>query len=227
MTINRNVFGFRSDNKMSNAIEEYEKYMKQSMHNVEGKRFDRYDVFLELSKNFLIKKAMYPGSYIHITPSLIFPEVIYVDNFKKAKEFFKNKSEILEYVEKKKIYKKKTNIKFEPMDYWDDLPIPKGHNDLLISQYAGFVSQACKKYLRKGGILFANDSHGDATLAKLDTDFDFTGVLEYSKGKYQFTNEDLDQYFTFKRDRPIDIEKVKKTMKGPKYKTTSEYYLFE
>jgi len=217
----------RRDNKLSKAIEEYEKYMKTFQHSHEEKAFDRYDVFLEITKHFSIKKALYPGSYIHITPSLIIPEVIYVDNVKKAKEFFKNKSEILEYVEKKKIYKEKTIIKFEPMDYWDDLPIPKGHNDLLISQYAGFVSQACKKYLRKGGILFANDSHGDATLAKLDTDFDFIGVLEYSKGKYQFTNEDLDQYFTFKRDRPIDIDKVKKTMKGPKYKTTTEYYLFE
>jgi len=210
-----------------NAIEEYEKYMKQSMHNVEGKRFDRYDVFLEIAKHFPIKKVMYPGSYIHITPSMIFPEVIYVDNDKKAKAFFRNQSEILEMIEKKKNYNEKTIIKFEPKDYWDDLSIQIGYFDLLISQYAGFVSQACKKYLKKGGMLLANDSHGDATLAKLDSDFVFIGVLEYHNGNYKIRNEDLDQYFTFKRDRPIDIDKVKKTMKGPKYKTTSEYYIFK
>ena len=210
-----------------NAVEEYKKYMKQSMHNEEDKAFDRYDVFLEISKNFSIHKAMYPGSYIHITPSMIFPEVIYVDNFKKTESFFKNKLEILKYIEKQKIYKEKTTIDFILNDYWNDLSVPKGYYDLLISQYAGFVSQACKKYLRKGGILLVNDSHGDATLAKVDSDFDFIGVLKHGHRSYQFTSKDLDQYFTFKRDRPIDIDKVKKTMKGPKYKTTCEYYLFE
>ena len=133
---------------LSNAIEAYEKYMQQSMHNDAEKRFDRYDVFLELSKNFPIKKAMYPGSYIHITPSMIFPEVIYVDQVKKAKEFFKSQSEILEWIDQKKIYEEKPIIKFEPKDYWDELSVPKGYYDLLISQYAGFVSQA-KEILEK------------------------------------------------------------------------------
>ncbi len=37
--------------------------------------------------------------------------------------------------------------------------------DLIISQYAGFVGQETKRYLKEGGILLCNDSHGDATLA--------------------------------------------------------------
>ena len=47
--------------------------------------------------------------------------------------------------------------------------------DLLISQYAGFVSQHCKKYLKIGGILLVNNSHGDASMAKLDDDYKFVG----------------------------------------------------
>jgi len=49
--------------------------------------------------------------------------------------------------------------------------------DLIISQYAGFVGQATKKYLKTGGILLCNDSHGDATLARFDHDFEFIGVM--------------------------------------------------
>lgn len=49
--------------------------------------------------------------------------------------------------------------------------------DLIISQYAGFVGQATKVYLKKGGILLCNDSHGDATLAYCDSDYEFVGVI--------------------------------------------------
>ncbi|HRW35379.1 MAG TPA: hypothetical protein P5107_10025 [Thermotogota bacterium] len=210
-----------------NAIEEYYQYMKTPLHHDARTPFDRYDVFLEISKQFSISKVLYPGSYIHITPSMIFREVIYVDNAKKAKPFFNHKPEILEFIEEKKIYNEKSIIQFESKDYREPLSIPNGYCELLISQFAGFVSQACKKYLGEGGFLLANDSHGDATLAKMDHDFNFIGVLTYDNGHYRFNAEDLDQYFTFKRDRPIDIDKVLKTMKGPRYKTPSDYYLFQ
>ena len=32
--------------------------------------------------------------------------------------------------------------------------------DLLISQYAGIISQPCKRYLKPGGYLLVNNSHG-------------------------------------------------------------------
>lgn len=205
----------------------YHDYVQKSMHSDSGKTFDRYDVFLEISKKFEIEKAIYPGSYVHITPSLIIPEVVYIDSDKKAISFFKNKEEIINYVEKNKIYREQSKIFFEPKDYNGNLSISKKYYDLLISQFAGFVSQACKKYLKSGGILLANDSHGDATLAKVDYYFEFIGVLDFHDDKYNFSNENLDKYFTFKRERPIDIDKVTKTMKGPKYKNNCDYYIFK
>lgn len=200
------------------GIEEYNKYVE--------KTFNRYDAFLATSNEFSIEKAMYPGSYIHITPSLMIPEVIYVDKDKKAIKFFENTEEINNFIDNNKIYNEKTIVRFEAKDYWKELSVPQRYADLLISQYAGFVSQACKKYLKKEGILLANDSHGDATMAYVDEDYEFIGVLEYRKGKYILVNEDLDKYFSFKRDRAIDIDKVKELMKGPKYKIISDYYIF-
>jgi hypothetical protein len=210
---------------ISDVMKEYHDYVNKSWHS-ESKTFDRYDIFLEVSKNYNIKKALYPGSYIHITPSLVIPEVVYVDSDKKAISFFENKEEIVKYVEKNKIYEEKSKISFESKDYNSNLSISKNYYDLLISQFAGFVSQACKKYLKSGGILLANDSHGDATLAKVDNDFEFIGVLNFREDKYYISTENLDEYFTFKRKRPIDIDKVTKTMKGPKYKNNCDYYLF-
>jgi hypothetical protein len=156
----------------------------------------------------------------------VIPEVVYVDSDKKAISFFENKEEIVKYVEKNKIYEEKSKISFESKDYNSNLSISKNYYDLLISQFAGFVSQACKKYLKSGGILLVNDSHGDATKAKFDKDFEFIGVLNFREDKYYISTENLDEYFTFKRKRPIDIDKVTKTMKGPKYKNNCDYYLF-
>lgn len=196
-------------------------------HEYVNKAGDRYDVFVGVVEQFSIKKAIYPGSYIHITPSLIIPEVIYVDTDKKAIKFFENEKEIINFVNNNKVYTESSIVKFQAKDYWSEISIPYGYADLLISQYAGFVSQACKKYLKKGGILLVNDSHGDATMARVDEDYNFIGVLKYSNGKFFVENEELEKYFILSGGRCIDIDVVKSSMKGPKYKTVSGYYIFK
>ena len=49
-----------------------------------------------------------------------------------------------------------------------------------------------------GGILLCNDSHGDATLAKFDEDFEFIGIVD-RKNKRQRDN--LENYFTLPRNK--------------------------
>lgn len=196
-------------------------------HEYVNKAGDRYDVFVGVVEQFSIKKAIYPGSYIHITPSLIIPEVIYVDTDKKAIKFFENEKEIINFVNNNKVYTESSIVKFQAKDYWSEISIPYGYADLLISQYAGFVSQACKKYLKKGGILLVNDSHGDATMARVDEDYNFIGVLKYANGEFFVENKELEKYFIIRGGRGIDIDVVKNSMKGPKYKTVSGYYIFK
>lgn len=43
--------------------------------------------------------------------------------------------------------------------------------DLLISQYAGFISDTCINYLKVNGYLLVNNSHADAGLAAIDKDY--------------------------------------------------------
>ena len=95
--------------------------------------------------------------------------------------------------------------------------------DLIISQYAGFVGQATKAYLKIGGILLCNDSHGDATLAKFDEDYEFIGIINSNN---QIQNNDLEDYFKLPKDKPIDLNFVRQKMKGLKYKSTAQNYLF-
>jgi len=62
---------------------------------------ERLGLFLEIAKKFNIRNVLYPGSFVHITPSFIFPRVVYVDSYKKAKKFFEDLS-VYDYICKNK-----------------------------------------------------------------------------------------------------------------------------
>ncbi len=186
----------------------------------------RIDVFRAVKKEFRIKSVLYPGSYVHITPSLIFSELTYIDSDKRANKFFSQEDDILDHVVKCKEYMENPIIRFLPGDYQSPMEIRQETVDLLISDYAGFVSLHTKQYLKNGGILLAGDSHGDATLANSDPDFLFLGVLKFKKGQYRFHNKDNESYFKRYRNKSVDIDSIMKTMKGPKYSNSADYYIF-
>lgn len=196
-----------------NIIEEYYEYRDKI-----GNRTELYRI---VAKRYGVESALYPGSHIDIAPSLVIPKVIYVDNFKGAINFFKNREMIQKYIAEKKEYEKPCEIVFIGQDYTVELDVEPV--DLIISQYAGFVGQATKKYLNTGGILLCNDSHGDATLSRFDDDFEFIGVIGKNSS---IVNTKLDDYFVLARNKKVDLLKVKEKMKGPKYKLTAENYLF-
>ncbi len=194
-------------------IKEYEDYM--------GKIGNRKSLYKAVTKAFTIKSAIYPGSHIDITPSLVIPKVTYIDNFKGAIKFFQSLETIEAYINDNKDYSEAHEISFLGEDYQNSLVIDQV--DLIISQYAGFVGQATKAYLKIGGILLCNDSHGDATLAKFDEDYEFIGIINSNN---QIQNNDLEDYFKLPKDKPIDLNFVRQKMKGLKYKSTAQNYLF-
>ena len=51
------------------------------------KDYTSIGLFRELNKKYKIRKVFYPGSYVHITPSLIFPNVVYADSYKNTYKF--------------------------------------------------------------------------------------------------------------------------------------------
>jgi len=153
--------------------------------------------------------------------------VVYIDSFKKTQKFFSD-SKILDLIKKNNNYKRDPVIRFHFADYKKKITEELEYFDLLISQYAGFVSQFCKKYLIPGGILVANNSHGDASMASIDKSYEFVGVIYHSNKKYRLTTRNLDKYFIPKKQN-IKITKkyLEKINKGIGYTKTASAYLFK
>lgn len=202
---------------MDKQIEKYKEYI--------SKRDSCFEAFKTVVEFFNIKSGLYPGSYIHITPSLLIPNMHYVENDKKAMHFFSNLVEIKTFINQNKEYKDETIISFDGYSYWNPLSTSKEY-DLLISLYSGFISQANKSNLRVGGVLLTNDSHGDATRAYHDDDYELIGVMKYTGRKIIVNKDQLDSLFTLKKAN-VDLEKVISEMKGPKYLKRFEYYIFK
>ncbi|MFC2144705.1 hypothetical protein ACFLQQ_00060 [Actinomycetota bacterium] len=191
------------------------------------KAFEREDLFEAIQNKYGCRSALYPGSFIHITPSFIFPEVIYVDSDSQAKRFFKNIKDVIEIINSKKQYPEKSNIIFFGQSYLKPLPTPVDSIDLLISQYAGFVSMYCKKYLKKGGILLVNGSHGDAAMARLDKDYKFIAAVKKQGENYGIIDRDLDSYFIPKKPIKATRSYLEKTKRGIGYTKSAMSYIFK
>jgi hypothetical protein len=193
--------------------------------NYVDKDFERLGLFVLLKDRYGIESALYPGSYIHITPSFVFPITVYVDTDERAKRFFADPW-VQRFVGKNRRYAEDPVVRFHPRDYTEDLPEEPGSFDLLISQWAGFVSTACRAYLKPGGLLLVNDSHGDASMASIDPDYRFVGAVTARGGRFQLIETDLKRYFVPKNNGEISPEYLIKSQRGIAYTKTAWAYIF-
>jgi hypothetical protein len=187
--------------------------------------YERLLMFVHLGNKFVIERVLYPGCYVHVTPSFVFPDVVYVDNDKQAKKFFANAATAA-FINESKLYTAPTSLRFLALDYTADLGEPEESFDLLISQYAGFISQHCKRYLRVGGILLVNNSHGDASMASLDSDYALIAVVLSYRGRERISEKDLEAYFQPKKPQPVTKARIAELGRGIAYKKSAAAYLF-
>jgi hypothetical protein len=204
-------------------LEEFNKYLNGYIK--------RLSVFEELNKRFRIKKVLYPGSYCDVVPSLVFSNVVYIDSYKKTEKFF-NSNLISNYINNHKQYNDKASIEFYLADY--RLKINKLNNDfdLLLSFSSGFISIPCKKYLKKGAILLANNDHYDAARAYLDKDYNLIGVIDLSNDTYIYSQSNLGDYFKIKSGENLTIESLSSLASRPpsrslkNFSKNSDLYIF-
>jgi hypothetical protein len=141
-----------------------------------------------------IARVLYPGSYIHIVPSLVFESVTYVDAMKgKGNHVAKFFSDEARSDLKRNLisgYEYEPNAGSEITFYLEDFTKNNalkdevsGSYDMLVSLSAsGFIPDSCFKFVRPGGLLFVNDDFGDACLAKANPQhWDFVGAFENSE----------------------------------------------
>ena len=201
------------------AIQAYQKYYID-------RDYEQVDLFRLLKAEYGISSAIYPGSYIQVSPSFIFPHVVYIDSDPQAIRFFKGES-LGELVAGRKEYPQEPKIAFHGIDYKEFIEEYRSKFDLLISQYAGFISEVCKPYVKPGGYLLVNNSHGDAGMASLDRDFRLIATVHRRTGKYRLSTASLEEYFIPKKDIAVTRQLLLERGKGVGYTRTAALYLYQ
>lgn len=173
------------------------------------------------------ERVLYPGGFIHVTASFVFPSVTYVDTDRNAKRFFSAMDDVVAFVGRNTEYAEHPELKFHGVSYESDLDEPDGSFDLLISLYAGFISKPCKRYLKIDGVLAVNNSHGDAGLASIDPDYELFGVLQGRGDRLRVAEQDLDRYFHPKKETEVTEALLRQLGRGIAYTKTAPAYLFK
>lgn len=188
---------------------------------------DRWRLYTAVSHVVEAKHVLYPGSFVDIAASFVWPSVTYIDSIDRARRFFDDREGVQELVAEHDPPTPNPDITFVHGDYTGDLGLPEGHFDLLISLYAGFVSEHCTRYLRKGGTLLVNPSHGDVAMAALDPRYQLHGVIASDRGEYRITTNDLDRYLVPKNpDIEITADLLHSLNRGIAYTRSPFAYLF-
>ena len=169
--------------------------------------------------------VLYPGSYVDLAPSFIWPSVTYVDIDRRAQQFFDDEAGVEELLAEHDVEPDAHTVRFIKADYSDPLDLDESGFDLLISLYAGFVSEACTRHLRVGGTLLVNPSHGDAAMASIDPRHHLRAVVTARSGSYAVDSRNLDTYLVPKRD--TEVTRGSLHASGIAYTKSPFAYLFE
>ena len=187
---------------------------------------DRWRLFRAVDEVIDATSVLYPGSFVDVSPSFVFPSVTYVDTDARAARFFAEDDAVREIVASHDGAPTNPDIRFIRGDYTKDLGLHEGAFDLLVSLYAGFVSEHCTKYLRVGGALLVNPSHGDAAMASLDGRYRLTGVVLARSGGYRVRTAHLDAYLVPKSPTVLTPEHLHGLGRGIGYTRSAFAYLF-
>ena len=196
-------------------------WSRQNQH--EG---DRWRLFTSVHNAIGGRVVLYPGSFVDIAASFVFPEVTYVDTDRRAASFFADEAGVREIIAAHASAPEHPAVQFIHRDYRERLGLPDGGFDLLLSLYAGFVSEHCTVHLRIGGTLLANPSHGDAAMASIDPRYELAGVVTSRAGDYRVSTKDLDTYLHPKLDVTPTPALLHTTGRGIAYTRSPFAYLF-
>jgi hypothetical protein len=187
---------------------------------------DRWRLFRAVGESVPARRVLYPGSYVDISPSLVFPSVTYVDVDRRAAAFFSDEEGVRELIHQYTHGAAEPVVEFLHADYTTDLGLEDGSFDLLVSLYAGFVSEACTDALRVGGTLLVNPSHGDAAMAAIDPRYQLCGVVTARSGDYRVRTTGLDTDLIPKKPVNLTRAVLRESGRGVAYTKPAFAYLF-
>lgn len=206
-------------------------------------------IFRNVQAKYHPNVVLYPGSSRHITASLIFDNVTYIDMDKKVGEFFQD-DRVREWVSTHKEYSGPiVGMKCFAKNFESSsMGIPLQSADLLISASAGIVSRPCAKYLKPGGYFLVSDAHFDARQVYVDSfyaatdkpkkkqtsheSFQLVAVIG-NDGSIDCSKNSLQGHFTTTKGDILTLEQVEESKTKPKarrsFKLQKEgmFYLFQ
>lgn len=185
---------------------------------------DRQRLFTAVARRFPARRVLYPGSFVDIAASLAFDDVTYVDMDRRAERFFQDTDTVDAIVAEHR--SGEYRWQFIAGDYRQDLGLENDSFDLLVSLYAGPVSDACGHLVRPGGRVLANSSHGDVGLLALDERFTLDAVVTSRAGSYTVTLIGLDAHLIPKRPPHPTREEILSRGRGIAYTTSPFAYVF-
>ena len=165
---------------------------------------DLLGVFRAVRDLIGVQRVVYPGSYVHLTPSLVFPRVCYVDSVKGFGAAMQS-LDLPAWLDAHKEYAEQVEVTAVEAAY-DRIPstLLAGFG-LMISLNAGSVSEECKPLLAASAHLLANDGHYDAARAHVDADYTLVAALS-ADGAVETGEEALRGHFVSKQGQPLTRE---------------------
>jgi len=187
---------------------------------------DRWRLFAAVADAVDAGTVLYPGSYVDIAPSFVWPAVTYLDVDRRAASFFDDCEGVREIIAMHPGGPADPQLAFINGDYTADLSLPDAAFDLLVSLYAGPVSRYCTRYLRIGGSLLVHPSHGDAALASIDERYELAGVVRSRSGTYTVSTDDLGTYLIPKSPVEMTVDVIEAAGRGVAYTKSPFAYVF-
>jgi len=187
---------------------------------------DRLRLFTAVAEAVDATTVLYPGSFVDVAPSFAFRSVTYIDSDRRAEQFFSDAEGVDEIISANRDDDRPREVIFIPADYREDLGLSDESFDLLVSLYAGFISEHCGHHLAVGGSLLVNPSHGDAAMASIDPRFELSAVVKSANGEYRVDAAQLDTYLIPKKPQTVTVESLHESGRGVGYTKSPFAYLF-
>ena len=186
---------------------------------------DRQRLFTAVSGAIEAERVLYPGSFVDIAPSFVWPSVTYVDMDRRAARFFDDVDGVAELIADHG-GPSDPHVRFVAADYSEPLPLDDEGFDLVVSLYTGPALDHVTRYLAPGGHVLANTSHGDVALAALDDRYELVAAIAATSAGYRARTDALDRYLVPKRSSPVTSDEIRSTGRGVGYTKQAAAYLF-
>ena len=146
-------------------------------------------MFLAVDAAVAPQKVLYPACRYDVSPSLVFPDVTYVDDDKGVATFFGDIEGVLDIVAECSTAPQDAVFRFIRAEV-SRLVLPKARFDLVISLADRPVAMSCRQSLKTGGRFLVGPEHRDAEILVHDSDFELSAVMTPSPDGYRFQDVD-------------------------------------